>query len=170
MLVVRGTGASVGGLTLEFPGSNGAAERMEAPAPANATDVSELKVEVRKSGTVTVLAAASRCSAGRSRSSPTIPPRSRSPRTPEKSPRGGLKLFYKVEDDYGVVSAETRIRRVRPKEDRTSTAWARAERQEGAAAARTSVRPHWRCACRAPIPSRPRDRASTRSATTSGPA
>ena len=61
LLVVRGTGAAVGALSLEVPGSNGAAERMEAPAPANATDVSELKLEVRKSGTVTVTPAASRC-------------------------------------------------------------------------------------------------------------
>ena len=79
-----------------------------------------------------VRSAASAAAAGRSRSSPIIRPRLPSPRTPEKSPRGALKLFFKVEDDYGVVSAETRIRRVRPKEDKTSTAWARAGAKKGA--------------------------------------
>ncbi|MEZ0301987.1 MAG: DUF4175 domain-containing protein, partial [Hyphomicrobiaceae bacterium] len=131
VLVVRGTGASVGGLTLEFPGSNGAAERMEAPAPANATDVSELKVEVRKSGTVTVLAGGIPLLSWPFQVIPDNPPKIALTKDAEKSPRGALKLFYKVEDDYGVVSAETRIRRVRPKEDRTSTAWARPSAKKG---------------------------------------
>ena len=51
-------------------------------------------------------------------------------KAPER-PRGGLKLFYKVEDDYGVVSAEARIRRIAPKPDTSSTAWARPA-QDGA--------------------------------------
>src|SRR5262245_53189626 len=54
VLVVRGSGAALGALMLESPGSDGAAQRVEAPAPAGAGDVAELKLDVRKSGTVSV--------------------------------------------------------------------------------------------------------------------
>src|SRR5262249_14873814 len=47
---------------------------------------------------------------------------------PERSPRGGLKVFYKAEDDYGIVSAEARVKRILPKPDTSSTAWARPEK------------------------------------------
>jgi uncharacterized protein (TIGR02302 family) len=48
---------------------------------------------------------------------------------PTRSPRGGLKVFYKAQDDYGIVSAEARIRRILPKPDTSSTAWARPEKK-----------------------------------------
>ena len=87
---------------------------------------------------------------------------------PERSPRGSLKLSFKVEDDYGVVSAEARIRRLTPKEDTSSTAWAR-EPKKGA-------RPPYErppaLALRLPrsYPKRPKASACTRSATIPGPA
>src|SRR5262249_31889633 len=54
VLVVRGSGAALGALMLESSGGDGTAQRVEAPAPAGATDVAELKLDVRKSGTVSV--------------------------------------------------------------------------------------------------------------------
>ena len=74
---------------------------------------------------------------------PDNPPKIALTKEPERTPRGALKLNFKVEDDYGVVSAEGRIRRIRPKEDKSSTAWARA----GARRERvrpTSARRRWR--------------------------
>src|SRR5262249_41544666 len=53
-LVGRGSGAALGALTLESPGDNGTGQRIEAQAPAGASDVAELKLDVRKSGTVSV--------------------------------------------------------------------------------------------------------------------
>jgi uncharacterized protein (TIGR02302 family) len=131
-LVVRGTGAAIGALSLEVRTADGAVERLEAPATANATDVSELKLEVRKSGTVTVHAGGIQLLSWPFQVIPDHPPKIAITKEPEKSPRGALKLFFKVEDDYGVVSAESRIKRMRPKEDKTATAWARAGTKKGA--------------------------------------
>jgi uncharacterized protein (TIGR02302 family) len=131
LLVVRATGAAVGVLALEVPGEDGGRQRLEAPATAATSDVSELKVEVRKPGTVTVYAGGIAMLSWQFQVVPDLPPKIALTKDPEKSPRGALKLFFKVEDDYGVVSAETRIRRVRPKEDTTSTAWARPGAKKG---------------------------------------
>ena len=88
---------------------------------------------MRKSGTVTVYSGGiAGGELDRSRSRPTIPPKIALTKEPERSAARRLKLFYKVEDDYGVVSAETRIRRMRPKEDTSSTAWARPSAKKGA--------------------------------------
>ena len=89
---------------------------------------------------------------------------------PERIPRGGLKLFFKVEDDYGVVSAEARIRRL-------ASEGATNRRPPGRVpGAKKGARPPYErppaLALRLPraYPSRPRGRASTRSATIPGPA
>src|SRR5436190_12174995 len=132
LLVVRATGAAMGGLSLEMPGSDGAMQRIEAPTAASAADVSEIKVELRKSGTVTVHAGGIQLLSWPFQVTPDQPPKIAFTKDPERSPRGALKLFFKVEDDYGVVSAETRMRRVRAKEDKTATAWARAGAKKGA--------------------------------------
>ena len=143
-LVVRASGAAIGALSLEVRGSDGAVERIEAPTAGNATDVSELKLEVRKSGTVTVHAGGIQVASWTFTVIPDHPPKIAITKDAERSPRGTLKLFFKVEDDYGVVSAESRIRRVRPKEDKTSTAWARPEPRRKARGRPTSGRRRWR--------------------------
>jgi len=125
-LVVRASGAALAGLALDVPGADGAPRRLDAPAAAKASDVSEVKVELRRSGTVTVHAGGIQLMAWPFQVTPDNPPKIALTKDPERTPRGGFKLHFKVEDDYGVVSAETRIRRVRPKEDTTATAWARA--------------------------------------------
>ena len=132
LLVVRATGAAVGALSLEVPGGDGATRALEAPAPANAGDVAEIKhraAQARARSPSTP--AAFRCSSWPFQVTPDHPPKIALTKEPERSPRGALKLFFKVEDDYGVVSAETRIRRVRAKEDKTATAWARAGAKKG---------------------------------------
>ncbi|MEZ5856861.1 MAG: DUF4175 family protein [Hyphomicrobiaceae bacterium] len=43
---------------------------------------------------------------------------------PQRLPRGSLKLTCKVEDDYGVVSAEAQIRRVPQQPGDPATEWA----------------------------------------------
>ena len=132
VLVVRGSGAALGALSLEAPGIDGTAQRLEAPAPAGADDVTELKLEVRKSGTVSVYGGGTPLLSWPFVVTPDNPPKIALTKEPERTPRGALKLNFKVEDDYGVVSAEGRIRRIRPKEDKSSTAWARAGAKKGA--------------------------------------
>ncbi|HZC77615.1 MAG TPA: TIGR02302 family protein, partial [Ktedonobacterales bacterium] len=132
VLVVRAAGAALGALAIESPGSDGVPQRIEAPAPASATDVAELKLEVRKSGTVSVYGGGTLLLSWPFLVTPDHPPKIALTKEPERTPRGALKLSFKVEDDYGVVSAEGRIRRVRAKEDKSSTAWARAGAKKGA--------------------------------------
>src|SRR5262245_34116926 len=125
VLIVRASGAGLSGLALDVPGENGASRRHEAPSPANATDVAELKLEVRSSGTIKAYSSGTQVAAWTFNVIPDHLPKITLTKPPERSQRGSLKLFYKVEDDYGVVSAEARIKRIAPKPDTSSTAWAR---------------------------------------------
>jgi uncharacterized protein (TIGR02302 family) len=125
VLIVRASGAGMRDLTLEVPGENGTRQRLEAPAPANPGDVLELKLEVTRSGPVSVHSDGMQVAAWTFAVTPDHAPKVALTKQPERSPRGSFKLFYKVEDDYGVVSAEARIRRIVPKPDETSTSWAR---------------------------------------------
>ena len=85
----------------------------------------ELKLEVRQSGTVKAYSSGTEIAAWTFTVTPDHLPRIALTKAPERSPRGSLKLFFKVEDDYGIVSAEARIRRILPKPDTSSTAWSR---------------------------------------------
>jgi len=130
LLVIRASGAGVGTLSLEAP-APGAPRRLEAPAPANPGDVAEIRTEIGVSGPVTVYSSGTPMASWSFQVTPDLPPKISLLKEPERTPRGGLKLSFKVEDDYGVVSAETRIRRVAPKEDTSATAWARAGVKKG---------------------------------------
>src|SRR5262245_40590481 len=116
-------------LAVEMPGDNGSRKRLEAPASVNPADVMELKLEVTRSGTVSVHSSGIQVASWTFSVTPDLVPKISMTKPPERSGRGSLKIFYKVEDDYGVVSAEARIRRIVPKEDTSSTAWAREPKQ-----------------------------------------
>ena len=132
LLVVRASGAGVGALSLEVPaGPQGGTRHLEVPAPANATEVAEIRTEIGISGAVSVFSSGTQMATWTFQVTPDLPPKISLVKEPERTPRGGLKLSFKVEDDYGVVSAETRIRRVAPKEDTSATAWARAGAKKG---------------------------------------
>ena len=125
LLVVRAGGAGMRGLVIDVPGENGASQRLEAPTPANSGDVLELKHEMRRSGTITVSSSGTQLASWTFTVTPDHAPKIVLTKEPERSLRGSLKIFFKAEDDYGVVSAEARVRRLTPKADTSSTAWAR---------------------------------------------
>jgi uncharacterized protein (TIGR02302 family) len=132
VLIVRASGAGLRDLALDVPGDNGARRRIEVPPPANPADVIELKLDVTRSGTISVHSSGIQVASWAFSVTPDLAPKISLTKQPERtSPRGSLKLFYKVEDDYGVVSAEARIRRLLQKEDTSTTAWAR-EPKKGA--------------------------------------
>lgn len=143
VLVVRGAGAGIGTLTVEVPGEDGSPHKIEgkktdaaqpngtAGAPVAGADVAEVKLDLRKSGVLAVYADGTRIGTWTIQVTPDNPPTIALTKEPERSLRGGLKLFYKVEDDYGVVSAEARIKRIRPKADTSTTAWARNKANRG---------------------------------------
>jgi uncharacterized protein (TIGR02302 family) len=129
LLIVRASGAGMRGLALEVTGEGGAPQRLEAPTPDNPTEVMELKLEVRSSGTVRALSGGTQVASWSFTVTPDHTPKIVLTKPPERSARGGFKVFYKVEDDYGVVSAEARIKRILAKPDTSSTAWARPEKK-----------------------------------------
>jgi uncharacterized protein (TIGR02302 family) len=131
-LIVRATGAGIGALGLELRASDGGPpQRAQAPAPGSASEVAQLKLEMRSSGTATVYADGAALASWPVSITPDHPPKITLLKEPERTPRGALKLTFRVEDDYGVVSAEGHIRRVRPKAETSSTAWARETAKKG---------------------------------------
>ena len=131
------------------------ADKLEAPTPANVSDVSELKHEVRRSGTVIARLGGTTVGSWPFQVIPDLAPKISITKEPERTPRGGLKFAFKVEDDYGVASAEARIRRMAPKED-TSGPPGPAPKARRARGRPMSGRRRWRSGCRAAIRKRPK--------------
>lgn len=125
VLIIRASGAGMRDLAIEVPGENGGKARIEAVPPGSASDVLELKLELRRTGPVTVYSDGLQIANWAFTVIPDHLPKIALTKEPERSGRGSLKLHYKVEDDYGVVSAEARIKQIEGKEDTSSTAWAR---------------------------------------------
>ncbi len=91
------------------------------PVPG-AEGVVELRAELTRSGTLTV--------PGQPKPwvftvIPDQPPKITLIKEPEPNQRGSMKLNYKVEDDYGVVSAEAKFVRLPKADGDEKTAWAR---------------------------------------------
>jgi uncharacterized protein (TIGR02302 family) len=126
LLIVRSSGGGSNKLALEVPGTQAdERRRLDASTPDNAVDVAEIRFEVRQPGPVRVLHFGREITRWTFDVIPDQPPKIAFTKEPERSPRGALKLFYKVEDEYGVVSAEAHISRALPKQDHSTTAWAR---------------------------------------------
>jgi uncharacterized protein (TIGR02302 family) len=130
VLIVRSSGG--GTLALDVTGADAQpAEHAQGAEPAHVADVSEAKLELRHNGTVTAKLGDTIVAVWPFVVIPDLPPTIALLKEPERSPRGALKLHYKVEDDYGVVAAEAHVRRVAPKADTSKTAWARPELKKG---------------------------------------
>ena len=81
--------------------------------------ISEFRADLRKSGTLRVLDGTREVARWRFQVTPDLLPKIALTKDPERTARGGLKLAYKVEDDYGVASAEVRFERVQPPGEET---------------------------------------------------
>lgn len=128
-LIIRASG--VGQLSLEIEDPGGNTEAIEGPVPKQAGDVSEVRTELRKSASVRVRGGGSEIISWNFNVIPDNPPRIVLTKEPERTIRGGMKLFYKVEDDYGVASAEARFARPTTESGDPRTRWARAEMLKG---------------------------------------
>jgi uncharacterized protein (TIGR02302 family) len=129
LLVIRASG--VGQLSLEIDDSEGDTEVIEGPVPKQAGDISEVRAELRKSASVRLLGGGSELVTWKFNVIPDNPPRIVLTKEPERTIRGGMKLFYKVDDDYGVASAEARFTRPSAESGDPRTRWARAEMLKG---------------------------------------
>jgi uncharacterized protein (TIGR02302 family) len=138
VLIVRASGASLGKVSLEVF-SEGSAEKQlvsaEAPkAGASSTsstksEISEIRFELKKPAEIRVLAAGTELARWAFYVTPDKAPLIALAKDPERTRRGALKLAYTVEDDYGVVSAEAKVKKLehRPTPGEKARAWAREE-------------------------------------------
>jgi uncharacterized protein (TIGR02302 family) len=147
LLIVRTAGTGLGELTLELTDADGkivkppvdpkAAEKAAdkaktasgaAQAAAQApqsSDSAEARLEMTRSGTIRAYSGRTEVARWAFQVIPDQPPSIRLVKEPERSLRGSVKLTYKMEDDYGVASAEARFKRVPTPAADPATAWAR---------------------------------------------
>ena len=138
-LIVRVGGMGGTPLSLAFePDADGAAdaptgevERIEAEPGENAAELQEIRHEMMRSGTVRALAGNTELARWHIALTPDNPPQISLSRPPELTPRGSLKLTYHVEDDYGVASAEAKLKRLPDPKPDPAKAWARPELPKG---------------------------------------
>jgi uncharacterized protein (TIGR02302 family) len=141
VLIVRATGSGLGELSLEVL-NEGATEKQHVAAKApeagkssgTGAEISELRYDLRKSAEVRVLASGAELARWPFYVIPDKAPKIALTKDPERTRRGALKLDYTVEDDYGVVSAEVKVRRPDPEKKAADPAkdWARPEPLKGA--------------------------------------
>lgn len=130
VLIVRVGGMGEAPLALEVlpavaKGETLPPERIDSKAEADTGDLKEVRYEMKRSATVRVVSGSRELARWPITVTPDQVPRISLSRPPELTPRGSLKLTYKVEDDYGVVAAGADLKRLKdpPKEDKN--AWAR---------------------------------------------
>lgn len=130
VLVARTSGVGSSGLTLELlPEGGGTSTRTQSKSDGKADapggGVVEVRTELRTSGTVRLSSGSTEVARWTFKVIPDTPPTIALTKDPERLRRGTLKLTYKVEDDYGVVSAEARFSRAVPKATESTRSWAR---------------------------------------------
>jgi uncharacterized protein (TIGR02302 family) len=129
-LAVRASGEGASSMTLEVTDEAGKVEVLSPkkaqlpPGLTTTTEVAEIRVELKRPVTVRARGVSGEPQWA-FRIIPDHLPKISLTKDPERMPRGSLKLSYKVEDDYGIASAEARITRVRPKPGDPATSWAR---------------------------------------------
>lgn len=123
ILIIRATGTGGGELAVDFKSDGEAASQTLTSQPVKGAEgVAELRMELLRSGVLTV--------PGQSKPwgfvlTPDLPPKIALIKDPEPNARGSMKLNYRVEDDYGVVSAEAKFNRLAAEKGDETTAWAR---------------------------------------------
>ncbi len=140
VLIVRATGAGLINLRLEVlaEGAEDAmiveAQRPEAGVSAgSASKVSELRYELLKPSRVRILISGAEIARWTFDVVADNAPKIAHAKDPARTRRGSLRLNYTVEDDYGVASAEVKLKRVAKKEKPVDPgkAWARPETLKG---------------------------------------
>ena len=132
ILIVRTSGSGLGKLGLEVlsEGIEGKKTTVEPQVPeagktsGSRSEISELKFELRKSAEIRVLASGAELARWVFSVTPDNAPTIALSKDPERTRRGSLKLTYTVEDDYGVVSAGAKLKKVKQKAPDPAKAWA----------------------------------------------
>lgn len=140
VLIVRTSGSGLGTISLDVL-AEGATEMQhvtaKAPEAGKSTsgknEISELRYELRTSAEVRVMASGAQLARWTFYVTPDEAPKIALTKDPTRTRRGSLKLTYSAEDDYGVVSAEAKLKRVKEKKKPAdpSKDWARTNELRG---------------------------------------
>jgi len=125
VLVIRATGTGGGELAVSFTPDGAKESQTIRSAPIKGVEgVAELKTEITRSGVMTVPGQGAPWAFS---VIPDLPPKIALIKDPQPTSRGSMKLNYRVEDDYGVVSAEAKFEKLPEADGDEKTAWARTE-------------------------------------------
>ena len=152
LLIVRTAGVGLGELKLEMTDPEGRSIKLPnakvaetkpntaqksatgsatAAPVAQTSDSAEARLEMTRSGIVRAFSGRTEIARWSFQVIPDQPPTIRLSKAPERSLRGSVKLTYKMEDDYGVASAEATFKRLPTPQADPDTAWARAPELRG---------------------------------------
>lgn len=133
VVIVRASGFSSDPLSLEVAVPGAEPERIKPDAKdGDSKDVQEVRYTLRRGATLRAFAGTTEVGSWTINVTPDQLPKIALTKRPELTPRGSLKLIYKVEDDYGVASAEAHVEKVKPKDADPAIAWAQPPALEGA--------------------------------------
>jgi uncharacterized protein (TIGR02302 family) len=128
LLTLRGVGFGGAGVALEVL-SDGAPDVVRVtPEPRKAGDtsnVSEVRYELKKSSRIRALSGSRELGQWTFDVIADELPKISMTKQIAGTPRGSMRMSYKAEDDYGVASAEVKVRPLPPKTGDPATSWAR---------------------------------------------
>ena len=131
ILIVRASGSGLERLGLEISAEGAEPVRLEADPKKSASDVSELRHELKRSATLRVMNGKIEIARWPIDVIADKPPKIWLNRRPELTPRGSMKLSHSVEDDYGVASAVAKLDRAKPAPGDPAKAWAQTDPLRG---------------------------------------
>ena len=171
LLTLRGVGFASKGVSLEVLSVGTSEPVVVAPEKSKAGDtsnVSEVRYEIRKSSRIRVLSGSTELGQWTFDVVADAPPKISLKNDISGTPRGSMRVAYEAEDDYGLASAQVRMRQVTPKPGDPSKAWARPRPLSGPSC-RWNGRPNWLSKFPSPAPKRSIPRRFSKSANIRGP-
>ncbi|WP_045837428.1 TIGR02302 family protein [Hyphomicrobium sp. 99] len=127
LLTLRGTGFGSTGLSLEVLSDGATAPVVVPPEKSKngeTSSISETRYEIRKSARIRALSGTRELGAWTFDVVPDAVPKIALTKDITGTPRGSMRVFYKAEDDYGLQSAEVKVRKVPPKPVESVKLWA----------------------------------------------
>ncbi|CAA2136565.1 hypothetical protein HYPP_00037 [Hyphomicrobium sp. ghe19] len=127
LLTLRGVGFGTDGVSLEVLTDGATAPVIVPPEKSKKGDtssVSETRYEIRKSARIRALSGTRELGLWTFDVIPDALPKIALTKEITGTPRGSMRVFYKAEDDYGLQSAEVKVRKAPPKPVDAAKSWA----------------------------------------------
>ena len=134
-LIVRASGEAVGDMRLDILDAGESEKSIAADAAKTpggvVKDVAELRATLDASAEVRLMHGETKVNSWTFSVTPDQIPSIELTKTPKPSGRGPMMWFYKVADDYGVVTARVKVVKAEDEKQDPNTAWARKDTLEG---------------------------------------